>query len=178
MRVLIAAAALSLAACGTTAGPGPVQSTQTADGNDCAVIAAVAKQHYQFGPNNVPPPNADPMAVVPEYAGTCTVRVEEGRTQWFESGVHHNGFTTAWPPNKKTPGGPNQMYADVDINCSREKLGRPSFAAVTARSYHSGGVNALFADGSVRFCKDSINGLTWRALGSVAGGEVVSGDSY
>lgn len=56
MRVLIAAAALSLAACATTAGPGPVQPTQTADGNDCAVIAAVAKQHYQFGPNNVPPP--------------------------------------------------------------------------------------------------------------------------
>ncbi|WP_165072925.1 DUF1559 domain-containing protein [Paludisphaera rhizosphaerae] len=129
-------------------------------------------------PHNVPPPSAEPLAVVPEYSGTCAVRVEEGRTQWFESGVHHNGFTTAWPPNKKTPGGPNKMYADVDINSSREKLGRPSFAAVTARSYHAGGVNALLADGSVRFVKDSINGLTWRALGSVAGGEVVSADSY
>ena len=73
---------------------------------------------------------------------------------------------------------PNQMYADVDINCSREKLGRPTFAAITARSYHPGGVNALLADGSVRFCKDSINGQSWRALGSVAGGEVVSSDSY
>jgi len=129
-------------------------------------------------PNNVPGPDAAPLSVVPEYEGGCAVRVDEGRTQWFESGVHHNGITTAWPPNKKTPGGPNGTYADVDINCSREKLGLPTFAAITARSYHSGGVNALLADGSVRFVKDSINGWTWRALGSVAGGEVVSADAY
>ena len=129
-------------------------------------------------PGNVPAPDADPYTVVPEYLGGCALRVEEGRTQWFESGVHHNGFTTAWPPNKRTPGGPNKVYNDVDINCSREKLGRPSFAAVTARSYHAGGVNALMADGSVRFVKDSINGWAWRALGSVAGGEIVSADTY
>jgi len=129
-------------------------------------------------PNNVPPPTADPLTIVPEYQTGCVLRVEEGRTQWFESGVHHNGLTTAWPPNKKTPGGPGNLYADVDINCSREKLGRPSFAAITARSYHPGGVNALLADGSVRFVKESISGMTWRALGSVAGGEIVSSDSY
>jgi len=129
-------------------------------------------------PNNIPPPEADPLVVVPEYLGGCALRVDEARTQWFESGVHHTGFTTAWTPNKKTPGGPNKVYPDVDINASREKLGRPSFAAVTARSYHSGGVNALLADGSVRFVKNTINGQAWRALGSVAGGEVLSSDSY
>jgi len=129
-------------------------------------------------PNNVPHPNASPQAVVPEYQTGCVLRADEGRTQWFESGVHHNGLTTAWPPNKKTPGGPGNIYPDVDINCSREKLGRPSFAAVTARSYHPGGVNALLGDGSVRFVKESIDGFTWRSLGSPAGGEVVSSDSY
>jgi prepilin-type processing-associated H-X9-DG protein len=129
-------------------------------------------------PNNVPGPDADPYVVLPEYLGGCAVRVDDGRTQWFESGSHHNGFTTAWPPNKKTPGGPNKIYPDVDVTSSREKLGRPTFAAVTARSHHPGGVNALLADGSVRFVKDSINGWTWRALGSVAGGEVVSADAY
>ncbi|WP_337176568.1 DUF1559 domain-containing protein [Paludisphaera sp.] len=129
-------------------------------------------------PNNVPGPDADPRVALPEYAGGCPVRVDDGRTQWFESGSHHNGFTTAWPPNKRTPGGPDGMYRDVDITSSREKLGRPTFAAVTARSHHPGGVNALLADGSVRFVKDSINGWTWRALGSVAGGEVVSADAY
>jgi prepilin-type processing-associated H-X9-DG protein len=48
----------------------------------------------------------------------------------------------------------------------------------TCRSRHPGGVNVLFADGSGRFIKDSINQLTWWALGTKAGGEVISADSY
>jgi hypothetical protein len=36
----------------------------------------------------------------------------------------------------------------------------------------------MFGDGSVRFIKDSIQWSTWRALGTVAGGEVISSDSY
>jgi len=47
-----------------------------------------------------------------------------------------------------------------------------------ARSYHSGGVNVTFCDGSVRFIKDTISLPTWRALGSKGGGEVISSDSY
>ena len=70
------------------------------------------------------------------------------------------------------------IYADVDLTSNREKLGRPTFAASTARSYHPGGVNALLGDGSVRFVKETISGRVWRALGSVAGGEVVSSDAY
>ena len=63
-------------------------------------------------------------------------------------------------------------------NSERERLGGPTFAAVTSRSYHPGGVNTLFGDGSVKFIKSTINGLVWRGLGTVAGGEVVSSDSY
>jgi prepilin-type processing-associated H-X9-DG protein len=47
-----------------------------------------------------------------------------------------------------------------------------------AGSRHPGGVNVLFADGSVRFAKDSINQATWWALGTKASGEVISADSY
>jgi prepilin-type processing-associated H-X9-DG protein len=47
-----------------------------------------------------------------------------------------------------------------------------------ARSFHSGGVNAMLADGSVRFSKNSIAIATWRALSTTRGGEVVSSDSY
>jgi prepilin-type processing-associated H-X9-DG protein len=51
-------------------------------------------------------------------------------------------------------------------------------AHTAARSYHPGGVNVTFGDGSVRFIKNTINPLTWRALGTKLGGEVVSADSY
>ncbi|WP_406696900.1 DUF1559 domain-containing protein [Singulisphaera sp. Ch08] len=45
-------------------------------------------------------------------------------------------------------------------------------------SFHSGGVNALFGDGSVRFIKDSISVITLRSLVTLSGGEVVSADSF
>jgi hypothetical protein len=34
------------------------------------------------------------------------------------------------------------------------------------------------ADGSVRFLKNSVNIVTWRAIGTRNGGEVISSDSY
>jgi prepilin-type N-terminal cleavage/methylation domain-containing protein/prepilin-type processing-associated H-X9-DG protein len=46
------------------------------------------------------------------------------------------------------------------------------------RSRHPGGVNMAFCDGSVKFIKDSVNWMTYRALGTRAGGEVVSADQY
>ncbi len=49
---------------------------------------------------------------------------------------------------------------------------------VNATSNHSGGSNFLFADGSVHFIKSSVNIYTYWALGTKAGGEVISSDSY
>ena len=48
----------------------------------------------------------------------------------------------------------------------------------TVSSNHNGGVNVCFADGSVRFVKDSVAPPTWWALGSRNLGEVVSADQY
>ena len=47
-----------------------------------------------------------------------------------------------------------------------------------ASSSHPGGANVTMGDGSVRFIKDSVNRMTSFALGTRAGGEVVSADSY
>ena len=43
-----------------------------------------------------------------------------------------------------------------------------------ATSHHPGGINLLLLDGSVRFVGETIASSAWRALGTRAGGEVVS----
>jgi hypothetical protein len=133
-------------------------------------------------PNNIPSPYANPYVVAPEYDnGYCvTENQAEFHTEWSDGHVHAAGFTTAWPPNKAIIGRPGTLYPgmDLDLNGKNEENGGPTFSAVNARSYHPGCVNALLGDGSVRFDKGTIDGMVWRALGMVAGGEVVSEDAY
>jgi prepilin-type processing-associated H-X9-DG protein len=44
-------------------------------------------------------------------------------------------------------------------------------------SRHPGGVNVAFADGSVKFIKDSIDAAAWHGIQTIGAGEVVSADS-
>jgi prepilin-type N-terminal cleavage/methylation domain-containing protein/prepilin-type processing-associated H-X9-DG protein len=99
-----------------------------------------------------------------------------GHTHWSNGNSFYDGFTTALPPNTKSPLG--TVALDGDMSSEDEDDGGPTYGAVTSRSYHPGGVNSLFADGSVKFIKNTINWQTWRALGTVGGGEVISADAY
>jgi prepilin-type N-terminal cleavage/methylation domain-containing protein/prepilin-type processing-associated H-X9-DG protein len=47
---------------------------------------------------------------------------------------------------------------------------------VTANSYHPNGVNVFFGDGSVHFINNNIDIATWRAMGTMNGGETFSFD--
>jgi prepilin-type N-terminal cleavage/methylation domain-containing protein/prepilin-type processing-associated H-X9-DG protein len=47
-----------------------------------------------------------------------------------------------------------------------------------ARSWHAGGINTLWGDGSVHFVKNSINAQIWIAINSIQAGEVVSADAF
>ena len=40
---------------------------------------------------------------------------------------------------------------------------------MSARSRHSGGVNAVLCDGSVRFVSGNITPAVWKAVGTIAG---------
>ena len=90
--------------------------------------------------------------------------------------IHQTGFTTTFPPNTLVPFEVAGQVVDVDFNSMREGKSAtiPTYAAVTSRSYHSGGVNVMLMDGSVRFLGNNISQATWRALGSRAGGEVAT----
>jgi prepilin-type N-terminal cleavage/methylation domain-containing protein/prepilin-type processing-associated H-X9-DG protein len=131
-------------------------------------------------PNNIPSPYADPYTVAPEYDnGTCITQNQfEFHTEWSDGNAHAAGFTTAWPPNKQIMGRSMYLGMDLDLNGLNEELGGPTFAAINSRSYHPGGVNVLLGDGSVKYIKSSIDGMVWRGLGTVAGGEVISADAY
>jgi prepilin-type N-terminal cleavage/methylation domain-containing protein len=131
-------------------------------------------------PDAIPSPSADPFQVAPEYDnGICvTENQAEFHTEWSDGHVHAAGFTTAWPPNKAIIGKSFYPGMDLDLNGKNEENGGPTFSAINARSYHPAGVNALLGDGSVRFVKSTIDGLVWRSLGTVAGGEVVSAEAY
>ena len=64
----------------------------------------------------------------------------------------------------------------ISISVQEGKLDDQStYAAVTARSYHPGRVNAGLLDGSVHAINDNIELEQWRRLGTIAGGEVVDG---
>ncbi len=50
--------------------------------------------------------------------------------------------------------------------------------AIPPSSNHSGGVNICFADGSVRFVKNSVAFQNWWAIGTRNGNEALSSDTY
>jgi prepilin-type N-terminal cleavage/methylation domain-containing protein len=115
-------------------------------------------------------PPANPAALAAYFGGTFD---SNGHTEWVEGDIHETGFTTTFPPNTVVPYTSGGTVYDVDLTSSRdgESLTRPTYAAVLSRSYHTGGVNALLMDGSCRFVRSSIDQVTWRALGTRAGGE-------
>jgi prepilin-type N-terminal cleavage/methylation domain-containing protein/prepilin-type processing-associated H-X9-DG protein len=147
---------------------------------------------YSF--TNIPAPgpaSAAALAYQLANCGTKTGKVKAGgsigHTRWCNGGVYYSGFTTAMPPNQTVSGtsraiGTGTMDAGqtlpMDWDWVDENDGGPTFMSLAATSNHPGGVNALFADGSVHYCKNSTSPVIWRALGTIAGGEVISSDQY
>jgi prepilin-type processing-associated H-X9-DG protein len=132
--------------------------------------------HDGGSPNapNVSPPGTATDCV--SYGGTFDP--ELGHTEWVNGMMVQTGMTTTFTPNTPMIYISGAAPFDVDFMSSRLGLSATilSYGAVNARSYHPGGVNALFLDGSVRFVPDTIDLATWRALGSRAGGEIVETD--
>jgi prepilin-type processing-associated H-X9-DG protein len=69
---------------------------------------------------------------------------------------------------------PNTTSCDYTTTGGGQNVQR----AHTASSRHSGGVNVLFCDGSVKFIKSSINLNTWWALGTTSNSEVIDASTY
>jgi prepilin-type N-terminal cleavage/methylation domain-containing protein/prepilin-type processing-associated H-X9-DG protein len=97
-----------------------------------------------------------------------------------------NIFSGAFPPNSRgtdvttgcpAAGDPAAKPLGDPMFCTQDRNVDPATGGqwqAAARSRHTGGVNACFADGSVRFMRDSISQSIWSAMCSAQGGEAVS----
>jgi len=121
--------------------------------------------------NTNAPPNGPGLV---DYDTQCSgpgLQLQQTRgSRWIYGAPGHSMYNHILAPN------------DIRVDCrgglphsSRsDPYWRELSLAVAARSRHTGGVHALFCDGSVKFITNSIDLPTWQALGSRKGQEEIS----
>lgn len=119
-----------------------------------------------------------PGAAIPATPADVTslggsFKSNSGHTEWVDARVHQTGFTGTFVPNTRLPFTSGGVDYDIDFNSFREgkSTNQLTYAAVTSRSYHPGGVNSALVDGSVRYFSETIDLAAWRALATRDGGE-------
>jgi len=90
---------------------------------------------------------------------------------WSVGAMAYTMFNTIVPPNST-----QYKWGSCRNGCGGCSPDGSSY--VNASSNHSGGVNALFADGSVKFLKNTIAQTVYWGLGTRANGEVVDASQY
>lgn len=158
---------------------GNLKATDIRDGLSTTVAFAEVKAYQAYVRNNgsamgsnVPPP-ADAAAVKAMASGSF--RGEVGHTEWTDSPIHQSGLSFVLAPNTKVPYTNAGIEYDIDLVTQVEgsSASIPTYASVTSRSYHTGGCNVLFMDGSVKNVNNTVNPTTWFALGSRNGREIL-----
>jgi prepilin-type N-terminal cleavage/methylation domain-containing protein/prepilin-type processing-associated H-X9-DG protein len=115
-------------------------------------------------------PNPAAITNLNKYITTCNTAAkavssqQNGRNAYWAAGRMAEGAITSM---LTTPNSPN-------ADCTQTS----STSMFAFRSRHPGGVNVLFADGSVKYIKNSVSQMTYWALGTKAGGEVIDASGY
>jgi len=127
------------------------------------------------------PPNLATMQqTLMNVATTCQPNLNTTAT-WDQKGAAcgpdwcgvGGGYSHLLAPNK-----PACFFSNATGASFGPFPGNDDITMIGAQSNHSGGVNAGFVDGSVKFIKDSISLQTWGAIATMAGGEVIDASSY
>ncbi len=158
---------------------GPNCSHRTADftdglSNSLALAEVKAFTHRVAGASNTStfsPALPIPVSLASLSLGTFNPSLFT-HVEWVDGKVHETGFTTVFTPNTVTSFSSGGLTYDVDVVLATESTVGDTYAAVTSRSYHTGGVNALLMDGSIHFIANGIQSEIWRAFGTRSGGEV------
>ena len=143
-------------------------------GNGVVVNAALPYQYDDFTSSATNQANTLTalQLCAAEFANPGSVQITSHRGWRWASFSEGCAFNVAQVPN-------DHQYP---VNVCRGQ-GNPSQSdngsnSLPTTSFHPGGVNTLFVDGSVRFIKDTVARSTFASLGTKAGGEVISSDSY
>jgi prepilin-type N-terminal cleavage/methylation domain-containing protein/prepilin-type processing-associated H-X9-DG protein len=132
---------------------GTAPSMQNAFSNPAAITAGLQACFSQF-----------------TAAGAQTIDYKGWR--WAMGSTGFSMFNTVQTPN-------DSLYAFGVCRFNDGANGWPDNSTfMGAQSAHPGGVNTLFADGSVRFIKNTIGRTIYWSLGTRAGSEVISTDQY
>jgi prepilin-type N-terminal cleavage/methylation domain-containing protein/prepilin-type processing-associated H-X9-DG protein len=161
------------------------RQTRTADirdGSSNTIVFSEVKAYQPYVRNTAAPtvlkaPCPADAAEVLALAMSGSFRGPIGHTEWTDSPAHQSGVTFVLPPNTPVRYNSGGELFDIDVLTQVEGSDptKPSYGAITSRSYHSGNlVNAAFLDGSVRPVTGMISSEIWRALGTRAGGEVIT----
>ncbi len=153
------------------------------DGTSNTLLAAEVHAWTAYTRNGGPASTSIPSNVTEVLAAVATGRPDRllpegygtGHTEWANGHCHHSGITTTLTPNSVVPYNYSGLKYNSDFNSQQEgnSSTRPSYAVLTSRSHHTGVVNVVMLDGSVRTISNSVDLATWRALGTRSGGEMV-----
>lgn len=150
-----------------------------------------AKSSYvgSFGPNDMDNVPGDRAGLFSRNSQTRFADVTDGLSQTMAGGertnavylsvigsASHYDLETVWPGAIKE--NPVDDHAHTTLFQAAYLINNPNFDDRDSMSFHPGGSNYLFADGSAKFIKLSISPTVYQALGSRAGSEAVGSDQY
>jgi prepilin-type N-terminal cleavage/methylation domain-containing protein/prepilin-type processing-associated H-X9-DG protein len=148
------------------------------DGTSTTIGFAEVKAFGSYLTGSGDQPVNPPSTAAEALALGGAIRIGTTHTSWAEGIGNFVSVTFVFPPNTAVSylNPADGVTYDVDYVYDKAE-GAPAttvdYAALTARSFHPGGVNTSFMDGSVRFINNSILLATWRALGTRNGGEPI-----
>jgi prepilin-type N-terminal cleavage/methylation domain-containing protein/prepilin-type processing-associated H-X9-DG protein len=141
-------------------------------GRDPRYISPYIEAYYD-GTNSRPCLGTGPAGVGSPCANGSIVSVTTNRRYWRWAEPDQSYGVSGQPNNKFRPDNEGVDWPITDVTKGNNAGNNDELF-----SFHPGGINCLFGDGSVRFIKDSISVVTLRGLVTLKGGEVISSDSY
>jgi prepilin-type N-terminal cleavage/methylation domain-containing protein/prepilin-type processing-associated H-X9-DG protein len=154
----------------------PVSFASITDGTSNTVIfSEFIKGNNTF---SAPVPSLVYDTTIPEVPGQTPLYWQQQCQQNSPTAVYTQKGTD-WIIQDCGKGGCFSMIMVPNTNaCWYGNSSNTDHTLVGASSNHPGGVNVALLDGSVRFIKSSVSSLTWWALATKSGGEIISADSY